>query len=65
MKSQQMVKMLEAFQPLLDSERARAVAEIAELLKTHPNTETKELLRRLRFLKQAKTNEGGTGGNSY
>lgn len=60
-----MVKALEAFLPLLDAERAQAVAEIAELLKTHPNTETKELLMRLRFLKQAKVNEGGTGGDSH
>lgn len=65
MKSQQMVKILKAFQPLLNSERAQAVAEIAELLKTHPNTDTKELLKRLRFLKQAKTHEGGAGGNGH
>ena len=65
MKSQQIVKMLEAFQPLLDAERARAVAEIAELLKTHPNTETKELLKRLRFLRQVNADESGASGNGH
>ena len=57
MKSYQVVKTLECSLPLLEQERAKAVALIAELLKSYPNTDMKVLLTQLRFIRQVKGDE--------
>lgn len=60
MKSQKFVALLESVAPLLERDRQRAIALVAEQIKSYPNTEMSELIERLRFLRQASDNETRT-----